>query len=41
MMQYELPLVVEEILELTVDLESSFSTITPGNSLHFSIRLRM
>ena len=33
MMQYELPLVVEEILELTVDLESSFSTITPGNSL--------
>jgi len=33
MMQYELPLVVEEVLELTVDLESSFSTVTPGNSL--------
>lgn len=32
-MQYELPLVVEEVLELTVDLESSFSTVTPGNSL--------
>ena len=24
---------VEEVLELTVDLESSFSSITPGNSL--------
>ena len=33
MMQYELPLVVEEVLELTVDLESSFSTVIPGNSL--------
>ena len=26
-------LVVEEVLDLTVDLESSFSSITPGNSL--------
>ncbi|MEC8789493.1 MAG: S8 family serine peptidase [Candidatus Thermoplasmatota archaeon] len=33
MMQYEIPLVVEDVLELTVDLESSFSTVIPGNSL--------
>ena len=33
MVQYELPLMVEEVLDLTVDLESSFSSITPGNSL--------
>ena len=33
MMTYELPLVVEEVLEVTVDLESSFSTVIPGNSL--------
>ena len=36
---YELPLVVEEISHVTVDLESSFSSITPGNtiSLQYSV----
>ena len=33
MMEYNLPLVVEEISHVTVDLESSFSTVTPGNTL--------
>ena len=32
-MEYELPLVVQEISELTVDLESSISIITPGNTI--------
>ena len=32
-MEYELPLVVQEISYVTVDLESSFSSITPGNTL--------
>ncbi len=33
LMEYEIPLVVEEVQELTVDLESSFSTIAPGSTL--------
>ena len=33
MMEYEIPLVVEEVLELTVALETSFTSITPGNTL--------
>ncbi len=39
---YELPLVVEEISHVTVDLESSFSSITPGNtiSLQYSVENR-
>ena len=42
LMLYELPLVVREISEVTVDLESSFSSITPGNtiSLQYSIENR-
>ena len=42
LMQYELPLAVMEISEVTVDLESSFSSITPGNtiSLQYSIENR-
>ena len=42
LMLYELPLVVQEISEVTVDLESSFSSITPGNtiSLQYSIENR-
>ena len=41
-MQYDLPLVVEEISHITVDLESSFSSITPGNtiSLQYSVENR-
>ncbi len=40
--QYDLPLVVEEISHITVDLESSFSSITPGNtiSLQYSVENR-
>ena len=38
MVQYELPLMVEEVLELTVDLESSFSSITPVILYRFSIQ---
>ena len=36
---YQLPLIVRQISELTVDLESSFSSITPGNtiSLQYSV----
>ena len=33
MMEYELPLIVKEISYATVDLESSFSSIIPGNTL--------
>ena len=42
LMYYELPLVVQEISEVTVDLESSFSSIAPGNtiSLQYSIENR-
>ena len=41
-MLYELPLIVQEIPEVIVDLESSFSTITPGNtiSLQYSVENR-
>ena len=41
-MLYELPLIVQEIPEVIVDLESSFSTITQGNtiSLQYSVENR-
>ena len=40
--EYDLPLVVEEVSHITVDLESSFSSITPGNtiSLQYSVENR-
>ena len=33
MMEYEIPLIVQEVLDLTVALETSFTSITPGNTL--------
>ena len=33
LMEYELPLIVQEISELNMDLESSFSSITPGTTI--------
>ncbi len=42
MIEYELPLLVEEIKQVEIDLETSFSSVTPGNTfaLQYTIENR-